>query len=110
MGVAALGRSFGKRKVLQVITQLGKKHLLNRSYELEPIKVRPKIGTFLSLSIPVSQVEKEVSKSSERQIARQAALLEYLSRKTQPVLLPEAKKACRCDTVVIQALIKKGLL
>ncbi|MDO8716499.1 MAG: primosomal protein N' [Dehalococcoidales bacterium] len=105
-----LGKALGQKKSQSLISQLVRLGLLSRSYELEPIKARPRVETYLNLVISTSQVEKEVSKSNERQTANQASLLELLAQQSQSVKLTEAKKACKCDSSVVKVLGDKGLL
>ena len=105
-----LGKALGQKKSQSLISQLVRLGLLSRSYELELIKARPRVETYLNLVISASQVEKEVSKSTERQTANQASLLEFLARQSQSVKLTEAKKACKCDSSVVRVLVDKGFV
>ncbi|MBI2850494.1 MAG: primosomal protein N' [Chloroflexi bacterium] len=110
IGQTQLEKSFGKIKTRRLVSQLVGRGLLSRDYELESTRVKPKFETYLSLAIDADQAQKEIARSYERQTAKQAALLEFLSQQSQPVYIAEAKKACKCDTSVVNTLISKGIL
>ncbi len=105
-----LAKALGQKTSQSLVSKLVRLNVLSRSYELEPIKVIPRVETYLSLAIHASQVEKEVSKSVERQTTNQASLLEFLAQYSQPVYLAEAKKACKFDSAVVKVLVDKGLV
>lgn len=107
---AQLEKSFGKIKVRRSISYLVGRGLLTRSYELEPVRTKPKFETYISLAVDFNQVQKVIAGSYERQTAKQAALLEFLAQQSQPVYMAEAKRACKCDTSVVNALVSKGIL
>ena len=105
-----LAKALGQKTSQNLVSKLVKLNVLSRSYELEPIKVIPRVETYLSLAIPVGQVEEEVSKSVEFQNTNKASLLEFLAQHSQPVNLAEAKKACKCDSSVVKVLVDKGFV
>src|SRR3990172_6213587 len=105
-----LEKALGIRKSQRIISQLVGRGLAERSYELEPIKARPKFEIYLKLAITADQAWQEIAKSRERKTERQAALLEFLAQQSQPVYIVEAKKAAKCGTSVVNALISKNLV
>ncbi|UCH43475.1 MAG: hypothetical protein JSW16_02735, partial [Dehalococcoidales bacterium] len=105
-----LEKALGKRKAQTAVSQLLKKGLAIRSYELEPVKIRPKIEPFLSLVINTGQATLEVAVLREKRAAKQAALLEFLARQSRPVPLREAREKANCDRATINALVNKGLV
>ncbi|MDO8578374.1 MAG: primosomal protein N', partial [Dehalococcoidales bacterium] len=109
IGTATLGRLFGKKKAQQVITQLIKKHLLTRSYELEPIKVRAKTECYYALILSPSQARQEAQKLRSK-AKRQADLLGFLTELQGPASAGTIRKRIGFNKSVADALIKKGFL
>ncbi|MBI4180815.1 MAG: primosomal protein N', partial [Chloroflexi bacterium] len=105
-----LEKALGQKKAQVIVSQLVRRGLATRSYELEAIKIKPKLESYLNLAITTDQAEQEIAKSRERKTERQAALLEFLAQQSQPVYISDAKKAAKCDTSVANTLISKGLI
>ncbi len=100
----------GKKKAQTIVSQLVGQGLIVRSYELEPIKVRPKQERYLSLLITVDEAGQEVARLRKKGAIRQATLLEFLAQQSQPVPVSEVKQKVNCDKVVADALVVKGLV
>ncbi|MFC2017378.1 primosomal protein N' [Chloroflexota bacterium] len=105
-----LEKTLGQKKAQSIVSQLVKRGVITRSYELESIKARPKVESFLSLTVSVDEARQEVAKSRETRTARQAALLDFLAQQSEPVYLVEAEKSAKCDKAIVDFLISKGLL
>lgn len=97
-----LEKVLGKKKVPAVISQLVKQGLLVRSYDLEPIKVRPKKELYLSLA--------GSSGGTSKLGVKQAALVDFLREQVAPVSWTEAREKTGCDKAVADALLRKGLV
>ncbi len=105
-----LEKVLGKKKAQAVISQLVGRGLAIRSYELEPIKVRPKEELYLSLAVEAGEARQEAAKLHERRAVKQAALLDFLAHQSEPVSLAEARQKVKCDRATADALVSKGLV
>ena len=105
-----LEKKLGKKKAQSIISQLVKKKLLVRDYELEPVKVKTKREACLSLAIAPDKVPEMTTKLGEQRANKQAELLEFLSQQHQPVPLSTARKNTNCSQSIIRSLANKGLV
>ncbi len=104
-------KTLGKKKAQTIVSQLVKRGLTTRSYELEPVRARPKVEPFLSLAIEADQARQEAARLREQgKASRQAGLLEYLAQQTEPVPWAEVKQNANCDKAVADALVRKGVV
>ena len=110
VGLRQLEKALGKKRAQAIVSQLVKRGLVVRSYELEPIKIRPKKELYLSLAIDAGNAREEATKLLKTRALRQAALLEFLSQTSQPVPLAQARQMVNCDKAVADALASKGLV
>ncbi len=104
-----LEKVLGKKKAQTVVSQLVKRGLAVRNYELEPIKTRPKVETYLSL-VSRSHLQPEAATLLKKGAKKQAALLDFLAQQSQPVPWTEVRQKVRCDRAVVDTLAKKGLV
>src|SRR3990172_5665386 len=58
-GQKELEKALGQKKAQRLVAQLVKKGLVQKIYDLEPIKVSPKFADFLKLTIDPQQAEQE---------------------------------------------------
>jgi primosomal protein N' (replication factor Y) len=100
----------GKKKAQNVVSQLAHRGLLVKSYELEPVKARPKTVAYLHLEVAASQARQEAARLHKGRALKQARLLEYLAQQTGPVSLAEAGRNTGGDKAVADALARKGLV
>ena len=105
-----LERALGTRQARLITSQLVNQGLVVKSYELERVKVKPKKVPYLRLAVKASQTRREATRLRERRAIKQASLLEFLSKVSQPISLPEARKSVSCSAPVIEALVSKGLV
>jgi primosomal protein N' (replication factor Y) len=77
---------------------------------LEPIKVRPKEASYLSLAVNLEEAEQEIARLQKRGGQKQAALLDFLAQQSEPVPLTEARQRTNCNKAVIDTLARKGLI
>jgi primosomal protein N' (replication factor Y) len=99
----------GKKKAQSAVAQLVKKGLATRSYELEPIKAKPKIEPFIKLVVTANEARNESAALKKKGAKKQADLLEYLARQSGPVPWAEVRRNVNSDKVIADALVKKGL-
>ena len=104
-----LEKALGKKKAQNVVSQLVRQSLVTRSYELEPIRARPKLETYLSLKVETGVAREEADKLRKR-ATKQAALLDFLVRQAKPVPLAEARRVVNCSSLIIKTLVSRGLL
>jgi primosomal protein N' (replication factor Y) len=98
----------GKKKAQSTVAQLVKKGLATRSYELEPIKAKPKIEPFIRLVVTIDEARREAAELTKK-AKKQAELLEYLLKHDQPVPWAEIRRNVNSNKVIADALVKKGL-
>ncbi len=110
VGLKELEKALGKKKAQSVVAQLAGRGLAVRSYELEPVRVKPKTVSYLRLLVTAGEARQEAAKSREKRTTRQAALLDFLAQQSEPVSLVEAKKSIKCDKAIVDALVSRGLL
>jgi primosomal protein N' (replication factor Y) len=103
-----LEKALGKKKAQSVVTQLVNKGLVAKSYELQKIRVKPKMVPYLRLAIDKSQAETEAA-ALGKPAPKQAALLDYLGRQKEPVPWAEVRDNIKCSKATADALVKKGL-
>jgi primosomal protein N' (replication factor Y) len=109
LGQKYLEKALGKKKAQAVVSQLVKRGLAIRNYELEPIKARPKVETYLSL-INRNHLQPEAATLLKKGAKKQAALLDFLAQQSQPVSWTEVRQKVQCDRVVVDTLARKGLV
>jgi primosomal protein N' (replication factor Y) len=108
LSLGHLEKALGRKKAQSVVAQLVNKGLVAKSYELEKIRVKPKMVPYLGLAIAKGQAETEVT-ALRKQAPKQASLLEYLLRQNEPVPWAEVRDNIKCSKATADALVKKGL-
>jgi len=109
-GLKELERMLGKKKAQAAVSQLVKQGLLARSYELEPIKVRPKEELYIGLAVSASEARQAASQMYEQRAAKSATLLNFMAEQSTPIPWTEARKKAGCDRATAGALFRKGLV
>ena len=107
LSLGQLGKTLGRKKAQSIVSQLVNKGLAAKSYELEKIRVKPKMVPYLSLAVSASEAEKVAANLSKA--PKQASLLEYLARQSGAVGWAEARENTKCSKATADALVKKGL-
>ena len=105
-----LEKALGKKKAQSIVSQLVGRGLAVRSYELEPVKVKPKKELYLSLAVAAGKARQEAARLREKRAIKQAALLDFLAQKSEPVSWVEARRGVNCGKAVADALVGKGLV
>ena len=109
VSLSEMERVLGERKAQTAISQLVGRGLALRSYELEPLKVKPKEELRLSLVKP-DEAREEVASLREKRSLRQAALLEFLAQRSEAVPWAEVRRKATSDKSVLDTLVDKGLV
>jgi len=110
VGLKELEKALGKKGTQTVVSQLVQRGLAVRSYELEPVKVGPKLVPYLSLNVSAGEAREAAAKRREKGATRQAALLDFLTERFEPVPWAEARQRVNADKTVVDALASSGLI
>lgn len=110
MSLRQLEKELGRRKAPAVVSQLVRRSLVTRSYELGPVRVKPKTEPYLSLIVDTREAEQQVSQLSKTRADKQAALLDFLTRQSSPISLAAAKRQTNCTRATAGALCHKNLI
>jgi len=102
-------KAMGKKKAQSVVAWLVRRGLAIRSYELEPIKAKPKLEPYLRLAVTAEEARSEAAELYKKRAKKQAALLEYLAQQSGPVPWAEVRKNINSNKAVADALVNKGL-
>jgi len=105
-----LEKTLGKKKAQRIVSQLVKQGLAIKSYELEPVKARPKEELYLSLAIGADEARQEAARLHQKGANRQASLLDFLARQSEPVSLAEVRQQANGNKTVVDTLASKGLI
>jgi len=110
VSVRQLEKSLGKRRAQAIVSQLVSRGLAVRSYEMEKVKVKPKMLPYLCLRVTPDEARQEAARLRQKRGHKQASLLDFLARQNEPVPLAEARQRTNCDRAVAEALVSKGLV
>jgi primosomal protein N' (replication factor Y) len=105
-----LEKLLGKKRAAAIAAQLLRKGLVTKSYELEPVRIKPRLERRIGLAIPVEEARREAARLADKGNSRQAALLDYLAGQDGQVSLAEARKNTGAAADAATALEKKGLV
>jgi primosomal protein N' (replication factor Y) len=105
-----LEKTLGKKKAQSVVSQLVRRGLVVRGYELAAARVKPHLEPHFSLAVAPSGVEREIDGLRLRRAGKQAALLSFLRQQPQPVPWAEARRGADCTKATADALASKGLI
>ena len=95
-------KALGKKKASALVSSMVRQGILSRSYELGPVRIKPKKELYLNLT---GDISKAVPLSG-----RQAALFRYLVEKRIPVSWSEARRATGSSKSAANALVNRGLV
>jgi len=113
-GKANLGdiqKSLGTKQASLAISQLARKGLLSRSYELGKARVKPKIIPHLKLAVTAEAAEEELARLSKQgKPTKKAELLRFMLKMARPVPLPEARKEVAISKSALETLTRAGLV
>jgi primosomal protein N' (replication factor Y) len=94
-------QELGLKKGAAAVSQLVRRGILARSYELAPVRVKPKKELYLSVV---------TGGAIERLPPKQAALFDFLKARSGPVSWAEARRQTGCTRSIANALERKGLV
>ena len=95
-------KALGKKKAGAAVTQMVRQGLLNRSYELAPVRVKPKSEVYIRLT--------DNGIEGIKLTPKQLALMAFLKEQSRPVAWATARKKTGCTKAVADALEKRGLV
>lgn len=104
----SLEKELGQKKAVAAISSLLKAGFITRSYELEPIKIKPRTERRLSLAISADAALKEAALLQKKGATLQASLLRYLALNPKQVSLAEAAKNTGATSATAKTLAAKG--
>jgi len=96
-----LEKALGKKKASSLVSSLVRQGLVARSYELGPVRIKPKKELYITSIGDISQ--------SSKLTPKQVALFHFLTEKKVPVSWAEARKITGCSKSVADALVRRGL-
>ncbi len=70
-----LEKALGSKKAQAIVSQLVKRGLAVRSYEMESVRVRPKVESYLALAVGAGEARQELASLGKKRASRQAALI-----------------------------------
>lgn len=107
----SLEKSLGQRKAQRLVSQMVKKGLVLREYELEPLRGKPKYELRARLASGTPGAGDTISGLRKNtRTEKQAAILEFLSGQSAAVSIPELIQKAECTRSTIVSLVKKGLV
>ncbi len=110
ISLAKLEKALGKKKAQTVVTQLVRRGLLLRSYEIEPARAKPRVEPYLSLVVDSARAGQAAAGLRSKRAAKQASLLDFLIQEQQPVPWAEARKKLNVTRAIADALSAHGLV
>ena len=94
-------KALGKKKAGTIVTQMVRQGLIQRNYELAPVRIKPKSELYISL----------IEKADNFKLSpKQATLYNFLTEQVRPVPWAEARKKTGCSKAVADALKRRGLI
>jgi len=105
-----LEKTLGKKQAQRIVSRLVKQGLAMKSYELEPIRAKPKEELHLSLAIDADEAQQEAARLHQKGASKQSALLDFLAQQSEPVSLAEVRQRANCNKTVVNTLAGKGLI
>ncbi|MFC2035572.1 primosomal protein N' [Chloroflexota bacterium] len=105
-----LEKTLGKKRAQTIVSQLVKRGLAVRSYELEPVKAGPKVELYLSLTTDANKTRLEIDRLRKKGAIKQAALLDFLAQQPKSVPLAETRQKLKLNKVTVDALVQKNLI
>ncbi len=99
-----------KDKVDTIVEQLLRKGLVVRAHELERVKVRPRLVSYLKLTVTADKVNELITALEQKRATQQAKLLSLLAAESDPIPLPQARKSLNFTSTVLKTLSRQGLI
>jgi primosomal protein N' (replication factor Y) len=96
-----LERALGKKKTSNAVSSLVRQGLVTRSYELGPVRIKPRKELYITLTGNTGQ--------ASGLPLRQADLFRFLNERKGPVAWAEARKRLGISKSIANALVRRGL-
>ena len=103
-------KELGKKKTASVVQQLLRHGIVAKSYQLEEVRIKPKLVVNLKLQLDRSLVEPEIIRLKAAKANKEASVLELLLNRTGPVPLPELRKSVISSKATIESLKSHGMV
>ena len=110
VGLKELGKQLGQRRTQAATNQLVNRFLLVRSYEFEPVRVKPKLVSYINLLVSPVQALAEAEIFRKKRSVRPAGLLELLAGDNRPLKLVEVKKKTGMTAPALKKLAERKLV
>jgi primosomal protein N' (replication factor Y) len=98
----AIEKALGKKKAAAIVSQMARQGLIEKSYELEPIRMKVKSELCLSLT--------KDKDNSIKLTPKQQKLYDFVKERTVPVAWSDARKQTGVDKSAANALERQGLI
>ena len=105
-----LEKRLGEKKAQVIVSQLVRNVLAARDYELEPIKIRPRIVPFLRLNVSPTSAREISAELKRKRAFKQARIIDFLSEQAEPVPWAEARQKLGVDKAAADALAHRGFI
>jgi primosomal protein N' (replication factor Y) len=105
-----LEKVLGKKRAPVVVTQLVRRGLAARSYELEPVRIKAKIVPYLGLMVSAEQARQAATGLRAKRKGKQADLLEFLAGQPAPMPWAEVRQKTGSSKANADALADQGLV
>jgi len=99
-----------KDKVDTIVEQLLRKGLVVKTHELERIKVRPRLVSYLKLAVTADKANELITALEQKRATQQAKLLKLLATEPEPISLAEARQRLSFTSTVLKTLNRQGLI
>jgi len=100
----------GLDNVDAVLGQLLRKGLIVKTQELERVKIKPRIVSYLRLAVAAEKASETIATLERKGASQQSKLLRLLAAEPGPVALPVARQRLDFPLTVVKALSRRGLI
>jgi primosomal protein N' (replication factor Y) len=108
--LAELRKTFGQKNLDAIVGQLVRKGLVVRTYQLQKVRVRPRMMSYLGLAVTAEKALEKAAELEQKRGKKQAELLRFLTSEPGPVLLSEARRKLSFAPGTLKALQQQGLI
>jgi primosomal protein N' (replication factor Y) (superfamily II helicase) len=108
ISLGELEKKFGQQLARRTVSRWIQKKMAFRTYELERVKVRPKMVPYLLLKVGVENA-RNLLKSLGKSASKQAEILQYLIENPGLSAVSEVKSKIGFSSATIKSMLSKGL-
>jgi primosomal protein N' (replication factor Y) (superfamily II helicase) len=109
MSLKQLEKTFSKKSLHKILSQLLNSKLISKDYKLENVKIGPKRAVTLNLKTSRDEVLRTIEDSAKRAVG-QTKLLKYLLENNRSIPLGEVRKETGASAQAIKKLVSQGLI